>query len=48
LLATGGGIDYQIDPREREVVLREVLIERGEVDAHSIDFGVFLLDHDGR
>jgi hypothetical protein len=37
-----------IDPREREVVLRAVLVKCSEVDAHSIDFGVFLLDHDRR
>jgi hypothetical protein len=39
---------YLVDSREWEVVLRAVLINCCEVDAHSVDFGVFLLTHDWR
>jgi hypothetical protein len=46
MFAASGGVDDLIDSREREVVFRAVLVQRGEAYAHLVDLGVLVLHHD--
>jgi hypothetical protein len=46
MLTTGSGIDDLVDSREQEVVLRAIIVEHSEVDTHSVDLGILLLNHD--
>ena len=43
--ATRSAVDNLVDARQREVVLRVVLVQVGEVDAHTQGIGVFLRHH---
>ena len=42
---TRSGVDNLVDARQREVVLRAVLVQVGEVDAHAQGIGILLRHH---
>jgi hypothetical protein len=47
-LTTDGGVDDLVYPREWEIILQLVLVQRSEVNTHAIDLGVFLFNHHRR